>query len=126
VRGARLHDAGKYWDAHEAWESAWRAEKDPETRRALQGLIQITAAFHKLVVMRDARSAHRILLRGIAKLARASVGLSEESATASSGPRAVLALDEFRESATRVAAIIAALDDASRFDPALVPRLVYR
>ena len=101
----------------------WRKERDPESRRALQGLIQITAAFHKLVVMRDARAAHRILLRGIAKLERAPGGASLDARAAT---LAALAIDEFRESAVRAAGVIAALDDASQFDPALVPRLVYR
>ena len=89
----------------------------------LQGLIQITAAFHKLVVMRDARAAHRILLRGIAKLERAADDVSLDART---HPRALIAIDEFRESAKRAAEVIGALDDASQFDPSLVPRVVYR
>jgi predicted metal-dependent hydrolase len=67
-RGARLFDAGAFFDAHEAWEERWRVETDPGTRRFLQGLIQIAAAFHKLVVSRSPASASRLLARGLHKL----------------------------------------------------------
>ena len=63
--------------------------------------------------MRDARSAHRILLRGIAKLE----GCSDS-------PCEGLALADFRAAAARAAEAIAVLDDAARFDASLVPRLV--
>ena len=68
LEGARLHDAGEYWAAHEAWEALWRVEGDVVRRRFLQGLIQVTAAFHKLLVMRRADAAARLLTRGLAKL----------------------------------------------------------
>jgi predicted metal-dependent hydrolase len=44
--GIRLFNEGRFWEAHEAWEEAWLAE-DGLTRLWLQGLIQLTAAFHK-------------------------------------------------------------------------------
>jgi predicted metal-dependent hydrolase len=44
-RGARLFDAGAFFDAHEAWEERWRVETDPETRRFLHGLAtELTAS----------------------------------------------------------------------------------
>jgi hypothetical protein len=67
-RGARLFDAGAFFDAHEAWEEHWRVETDQGSRRFLQGLIQIAAAFHKLVVVKSPASASRLLARGLAKL----------------------------------------------------------
>lgn len=67
-RGARLFDAGAFFDAHEAWEERWRVETNPGARRFLQGLIQIAAAFHKLVVSRAPASASRLLARGLDKL----------------------------------------------------------
>jgi uncharacterized protein len=70
VRGARLFDAGAFFEAHEAWEERWRVEIDPGARRFLQGLIQIAAAFHKLVVSGSPASTSRLLARGIAKLDR--------------------------------------------------------
>ncbi len=68
LEGARLHDAGRYWAAHEAWEAVWRVETDDVRRRFLQGLIQVTAAFHKLLVIRRPDAAARLLTRGLAKL----------------------------------------------------------
>jgi predicted metal-dependent hydrolase len=68
LRGARFFDAGAFFEAHEAWEERWRVETDPSARRLLQGLIQIAAAFHKLVVSRSPASAARLLAKGVAKL----------------------------------------------------------
>lgn len=70
LRGARLHEDGDYWEAHEAWEGLWREERGEETRRLLQGLIQVTAALHKLVVQGDGDAALRLLDRGLEKLDR--------------------------------------------------------
>jgi DUF309 family protein family protein len=68
VRGARLFDRGAYFEAHEVWEDRWRLETD-ETRRGLfQGLIQVAAGFHKLVVVGSEESAVRLLTKGLAKL----------------------------------------------------------
>jgi hypothetical protein len=66
--GAKLFDAGAFWEAHEAWENRWRVESDEATRRTLQGLIQIAAAFHKWIVMGSAESAVRLLGKGISKI----------------------------------------------------------
>jgi hypothetical protein len=66
--GARLFDAGAFFEAHEAWEEHWRVEKDEVARRFLQGLIQIAAGFHKWTVMHDSASAARLLDKGLAKL----------------------------------------------------------
>jgi|ERR1700679_2671151 uncharacterized protein len=68
VRGARLFDAGEFFRAHEAWEERWLVETDAASRRMFQGLIQIAAAFHKLVVVGNAESAARLLAKGLAKL----------------------------------------------------------
>jgi predicted metal-dependent hydrolase len=68
ARGARLFDEGAFFDAHEAWEERWLVETDPGARRFLQGLIQVAAGFHKLVVSGSPASASRLLDRGLAKL----------------------------------------------------------
>jgi len=68
VRGARLFDAGAFFEAHEAWEQRWLVETDTGARQFLQGLIQVAAALHKLVVVRSPDSALRLLARGLAKL----------------------------------------------------------
>lgn len=66
--GAKLFDAGAFWEAHEVWENRWRIESDEATRRTLQGLIQIAAAFHKWIVMGSAESAVRLLGKGFMKI----------------------------------------------------------
>jgi predicted metal-dependent hydrolase len=45
AEGLRLYDAGEFFTAHEAWESVWLGLPEPE-KTFLQGLIQVTAAFH--------------------------------------------------------------------------------
>ena len=66
--GAREFDAGAFWTAHEVWEEHWREGTDPTARLALQGLIQIAAALHKLIVTDSPDSASRLFAKGLAKL----------------------------------------------------------
>ena len=47
LRGIDLYHAGLLWEAHEQWESVWRASSDPEQRDFLQGLVQIAASILK-------------------------------------------------------------------------------
>ena len=48
LEGARLFNAGEFFESHEVWESLWHEVDGPE-RELLQGMIQIAAAFHHLV-----------------------------------------------------------------------------
>lgn len=66
--GVRLFDAGRFFDAHEVWEDAWRAETGAR-RLALQGLIQIAAGFHKGLVQGRPTGMVRLLDAGLGKLA---------------------------------------------------------
>lgn len=68
THGARLFDVGAFFQAHEVWEERWRVATDTAEREFLQGLIQVAAAFHKLLVMKSASSASRLLEKGLAKL----------------------------------------------------------
>ena len=68
ARGASLFDAGAWFDAHEVWEDRWHEATDATERLVLQGLIQIAASYHKLLVMRAPDSAVRLAARGLAKL----------------------------------------------------------
>ena len=43
--GLSLFNTGQYFDAHEVWEEVWRAAP-AEEKKFLQGLIQISVAFH--------------------------------------------------------------------------------
>jgi predicted metal-dependent hydrolase len=68
-RGMRLHNQGEHYEAHEAWEELWIAESDDAYRLFLQGLIQVTSAFHKVFFQKQPASAGRLLARGLDKLA---------------------------------------------------------
>ncbi|HEY2517531.1 MAG TPA: DUF309 domain-containing protein [Polyangiaceae bacterium] len=105
ARGAALFDAGAYWEAHEAWEGAWRQERRPWQ----QGLIQVAAALYKLVEKKDVEAARRILGRAIAKLDAGADG----DARAPGGA--------FVEAVKRCHERLGRTDGA--LDPALLPRL---
>ena len=50
IGGARLFNAGEYWEAHEVWEVPWNAAKmsgDLQEANYVQGLILLAAALHK-------------------------------------------------------------------------------
>lgn len=70
--GARLFDEGRFFEAHEAWEAHWLGEKGEARRLLLQGLIQIAAAFHKLVDKDAPEPAASLFAKGLAKLDRCS------------------------------------------------------
>ncbi len=67
LAGVRLFDSGRFFDAHEVWEDAWRAETGAR-RLALQGLIQIAAGFHKGLVQGRPAGMMRLLDAGLRKL----------------------------------------------------------
>jgi predicted metal-dependent hydrolase len=78
--GLSLFNGVRYWHAHEAWETLWRAADDDE-RPFYQGLIQVAAGLLHLQ-RRNARGALNKLEEGIAKLrpfepAHGGIGVSE-------------------------------------------------
>ncbi|HSO33792.1 MAG TPA: DUF309 domain-containing protein [Labilithrix sp.] len=111
VRGARLFDRGEFFEAHDAWEERWRVTPVETERRFLQGLIQIAAALHKLLVMGSPEAAGRLFARGLAKL-----DASPDDCAAEHG----LDLVAFREGIRRCAADL----EAQSFDRAAVPRML--
>jgi predicted metal-dependent hydrolase len=42
-KGIQLFNAGRYWDAHEAWEEAWMPDRRGTDSGFFKGLIQIAA-----------------------------------------------------------------------------------
>jgi uncharacterized protein len=64
--GVALFNGVRYWHAHEAWETLWRAAPD-EDRDFYQGLIQIAAGLLHLQ-RRNLRGARNKLAEGLAKL----------------------------------------------------------
>jgi hypothetical protein len=47
--GTRWFNTGRYWEAHEAWERAWKLLARPEHKQFLQGLIKIAGACHHVL-----------------------------------------------------------------------------
>ena len=63
-----LFNGIRYWHAHEAWETLWRAADD-EDRDFYQGLIQVAAGLLHLQ-RRNVRGARNKLAEGLEKLAK--------------------------------------------------------
>jgi hypothetical protein len=63
-----LFNGARYWHAHEAWETLWRAATD-EDRDFYQGLIQVAAGLLHLQ-RRNMRGARNKLTEGLEKLRR--------------------------------------------------------
>ncbi len=68
LEGARLFNAGAFFESHEAWESLWH-EVEGEERELLQGLIQLAAAYHHAHQGNDT-GARYLYRRGRARVAR--------------------------------------------------------
>jgi hypothetical protein len=66
--GVALFNGVRYWHAHEAWETLWRAARDDE-RDFFQGLIQVAAGLLHLQ-RRNLRGARTKLAEGLARLER--------------------------------------------------------
>lgn len=67
-RGVALFNGVRYWHAHEAWETLWRAAPEEE-RDFYQGLIQVAAGLLHLQ-RRNLRGARNKLRDGVEKLTR--------------------------------------------------------
>lgn len=67
AEGIRRFDAERFFDAHEAWEDAWRTEQG-EVRELLHGLIQIAAGFHKGLVQGRPAGMVKLLTRGLGRV----------------------------------------------------------
>lgn len=65
-RGVALFNGVRYWHAHEAWETIWRAAPDEE-RDFYQGLIQVAAGLLHLQ-RRNLRGARNKLAEGLDRL----------------------------------------------------------
>jgi predicted metal-dependent hydrolase len=113
--GMKRHNEGEYYEAHEAWEELWLAESDDARRLFLQGLIQVTSAFHKVFFQRELGGAGRLLARGLSKLEP----IPDDFEGVALGP--------FRDGAKRCAEAMAKLpptkEGAALFEATLVPKL---
>jgi len=68
AEGVALFNGVRYWHAHEAWETLWRAAPE-EDRDFYQGLIQVAAGLLHLQ-RRNLRGARNKLTEGLARLRR--------------------------------------------------------
>ena len=66
-RGRVHYVCGRYFQAHEDWEAAWRVESGP-MRRLLQGLIMAAAAYHKMAAQQHAVGMSILLERALEQL----------------------------------------------------------
>jgi predicted metal-dependent hydrolase len=95
--GLAHFNAKKFFEAHEFWEEMWLVESEPE-KTFLQGLIQITAAFHHRQ-RGNPEGVELLLASGIVKLLRFPADHHG------------LAIGELRENAKRWARAIGMGDD---------------
>jgi len=95
--GLAHFNAKKFFEAHEFWEEIWLVESEPE-KTFLQGLIQITAAFHHRQ-RGNPEGVELLLASGIVKLLRFPAD------------HRGLAIGELRENAKRWARAVGIGDD---------------
>jgi hypothetical protein len=96
-KGLAHFNAKKFFEAHEYWEEIWLVESEPE-KTFLQGLIQITAAFHHRQ-RGNPEGVELLLASGIVKLLRFPADYHG------------LAIGELRENAKRWARAMGMGDD---------------
>ena len=49
LEGVRLFNEGRYWDAHEAWETAWKQARGTDDAEFFKGLSQMGAGYVHLL-----------------------------------------------------------------------------
>ena len=113
AEGVAHFNARRFWEAHESWEAIW-LEADADVEQFLQGLIQLTAAYHHL---------QRGTFRGGVRLVDAALR------RLSAYPAGFWNLDRAaaEEAAARHAAwarsLLAAGDEQTRLDESAYPKL---
>ena len=65
--GIALFNAGRFYEAHEAWEEIWRSTT-PEPKDLFQGLIQIAAALHQFLDLHRTEAPRRTLAKARRRL----------------------------------------------------------
>jgi predicted metal-dependent hydrolase len=62
--GIRRFNEGKFFEAHEAWERAWKKVAETSEKHFLQGMIMIAAALHHHT-RKESAGAAKLLRRGL-------------------------------------------------------------
>jgi predicted metal-dependent hydrolase len=75
AEGLRCYQAGRFFEAHEHWEAVWLEAAEPD-KTFLQGLIQVTAAFHHWRQGNQEGTAS-LLRQGLQKLERFEDGAGQ-------------------------------------------------
>ena len=70
--GVEQFNAEKFFDAHESWEAIWLKAAEPD-KTFLQGITQVTAAFHHLA-QGNREGAESLLQKGLRKLEQFPAG----------------------------------------------------
>jgi predicted metal-dependent hydrolase len=86
-RGVELFNAGRFFEAHEAWEEVWRSTT-PEPKDLLQGLIQVAVAMVHHLERGRPEVARRVLAKGRRRVERwrpAALGIDLEALLAAVG-----------------------------------------
>lgn len=71
-----MFNAGRWWEAHEAWEPLWLRAAGPE-RHFLQGLILLAAALHKR--WHHGILTHRNYHKAAARFAQVPAGYAQQA-----------------------------------------------
>lgn len=108
-----VYGEGQFFEAHELWEDLWRDEADPFHKNFLQGLIQVAASMHKLLVQHGTKGAIHLLERALYRLGDVPDGYAGIAVAA-------LLVDVARAKAEieRLAAL-----ERTDLDPSFVPRI---
>lgn len=77
VSGVELFNAGRHYEAHDAWEEVWRSTT-PEPKRFLQGLIQAAAGLYQIQELGRRRGPRGTLTKAVANLTPYTVLSLEE------------------------------------------------
>jgi predicted metal-dependent hydrolase len=114
ARGIELFNRQEFYEAHEAWEEGWIDELSDQ-RLLLQGLIQVSAGFYKLQLGAPTGML-KLLEQGLNKL-RPFLGDSLGVELEALLPR----VEWWRAQAAKLVA-----ENRADYDPALLPKIVYR
>ena len=111
-RGIALFNAGRFWHAHEAWETVWKRHRAEPSHDFFRGLIQLAAAHHQREHGRfDGMLIHFERARTkLARFAPVFLGVSVDQLLASTD-------------ASRTESLRLGKERLAEFDAALVPRI---
>lgn len=111
-RGWGLFNRGEFWHAHEAWENVWKNRPEP-SRIFFQGIIQLAAAYHLLVV----KGRHGGAMKNFEK-AEEKLRLFPERFLSVSVASLRMAIREARLEVEKLGA-----DNLAAFDRGLIPQI---